>query len=324
MEENHPQNKWAKFAFISAILFLLASFLECFYSQVFVIRLSIPYNLTLMEVQRALYFLGGTASIMSLAVIHKPTKWEWAFGCLTLGMLIFSFGSFYLPRDLLWSHEDVKPTALSNTITTVRDFGRFVFAILLFIFYTRYSAPASPYKKPLLLLAVLYTFGLIVSFLPRLFYQAGDLLTSSEIGLGEFLIFAGDHLSWGTGLSFLLSLLPLQAFPIALFVMAYAVIKVPPAISGIYEGREDDETVKFGLLKDGVYELYENGESVEEGKWELTNNKIHITTNDPEVGMVVNINQINADGSLTEIGEMIDGKQEDTPKEAQFTYKKIK
>jgi hypothetical protein len=40
--------------------------------------------------------------------------------------------------------------------------------------------------------------------------------------------------------------------------------------------------------------------------------------------MVVNINQINADGSLTEIGEMIDGKQKDTPKEAQFTYKKIK
>ena len=324
MEENYPQNKWAKFAFISAILFLSASFLECFYSQVFFVWLKIPYNLTLMEVQRALYFLGGTAFIMSLAVIHKPTKWEWAFGCLTLGMLIFSFGSFYLPRDWLWSHEDVKPTALSNTITTIRDFGRFVFAILLFIFYHRYSAPASPYKKPLLLLAVLYTFGLIVSFLPRLFYQAGDLLTSSKIRLGEFLIFAGDHLSWGTGLSFLLSLLPLQAFPIALFVMACAVIKVPPAISGIYEGREDDETVKFGLLKDGVYELYEKGESVEEGKWKVTNNKIHITTNDPEAGMVVNINQINADGSLTEIGEMIDGKREDTPKESQHTYKKIK
>ena len=324
MEENYPQNKWAKFAFISAILFLSASFLECFYSQVFFVWLKIPYNLTLMEVQRALYFLGGTAFIMSLAVIHKPTKWEWAFGCLTLGMLIFSFGSFYLPRDWLWSHEDVKPTALSNTITTIRDFGRFVFAILLFIFYHRYSAPASPYKKPLLLLAVLYTFGLIVSFLPRLFYQAGDLLTSSKIRLGEFLIFAGDHLSWGTGLSFLLSLLPLQAFPIALFVMACAVIKVPPAISGIYEGREDDETVKFGLLKDGVYELYEKGESVEEGKWKVTNNKIHITTNDPEAGMVVNINQINADGSLTEIGEMIDGKLEDTPKESQHTYKKIK
>jgi len=106
--------------------------------------------------------------------------------------------------------------------------------------------------------------------------------------------------------------------------MACAVIKVPPAISGIYEGREDDETVKFGLLKDGVYELYEKGESVEEGKWKVTNNKIHITTNDPEAGMVVNINQINADGSLTEIGEMIDGKREDTPKESQHTYKKIK
>ena len=111
-----------------------------------------------------------------------------------------------------------------------------------------------------------------------------------------------------------------------LFMAFFTDLLIPPEdkATGIYEGKEDDETVKFGLLKDGVYELYEDGESVEEGKWKVTNNKIHITTNDPEVGMVVNINQINADGSLTEIGEMIDGKQEDTPKEAQFTYKQIK
>ena len=111
-----------------------------------------------------------------------------------------------------------------------------------------------------------------------------------------------------------------------LFMAFFTDLFMPPEAkaAGIYEGKEDNETVKFGLLKDGVYELYENGESVEEGKWKVTNNKIHITTNDPEVGMVVNINQINADGSLTEIGEMIDGKQEGTPKEAQFTYKKIK
>jgi hypothetical protein len=111
-----------------------------------------------------------------------------------------------------------------------------------------------------------------------------------------------------------------------LFMAFFTDLFMPPEAkaAGIYEGKEDNETVKFGLLKDGVYELYENGESVEEGKWKVTNNKIHITTNDPEVGMVVNINQINADGSLTEIGEMIDGKQEDTPKEAQFTYKQIK
>ena len=48
------------------------------------------------------------------------------------------------------------------------------------------------------------------------------------------------------------------------------------------------------------------------------------TSNGPEVGKVVIINQINADGSLTEIGEMIDGEREDFPKEKQFTYTKIK
>ena len=93
---------------------------------------------------------------------------------------------------------------------------------------------------------------------------------------------------------------------------------------GTYEGREDDETVVFGLLKNGVYELYENEEIVEEGEWELISDKIHIIINDPEVGTVLNINQINADGSLTEISEMIDGKREDAPKERQYTYKKIK
>jgi len=95
-------------------------------------------------------------------------------------------------------------------------------------------------------------------------------------------------------------------------------------VVGVYEGREDDETVTFGLLKNGVYELYENGESVEEGQWKVTSDKIHITINDPEVGTVLNINQINADGSITEIAEMTDGKREDTPKERQYTYKKIK
>ena len=104
--------------------------------------------------------------------------------------------------------------------------------------------------------------------------------------------------------------------------MTYA-IKKPPFVCGVYEGKEGEESVRFGILVNGAYELYRDGKVAETGKWIPVQNEIHITIEGPDFGTIVNINQINKDDSLTEIAEIIGGARKDALDDERFTYNKV-
>ena len=94
-------------------------------------------------------------------------------------------------------------------------------------------------------------------------------------------------------------------------------------VVGTYEFKEDGNTYRVVLLKNGVLEDYKNGkkEDETEDKWKVVNGELHIVDNDGVGGVF----RINKDGSITFIAYIdTDGKRLDYPKEEQFTYKKIK
>ena len=74
---------------------------------------------------------------------------------------------------------------------------------------------------------------------------------------------------------------------------------------GSYISR-NERGVRLVLLCNGVAEVYINGEKEEVAKWEKIGREIYIKAIDGGVGIF----SINPDGSLTHIGNIIDGKRE--------------
>ena len=93
-------------------------------------------------------------------------------------------------------------------------------------------------------------------------------------------------------------------------------------IVGEYEITIDGNTGRLVFLENGVYEVYDNGKKKEgEGRWKLTKEwEIHVTAPDEETGIF----RINKDGSITPIAGIKDAKREESPKDKQIDFKKIK
>jgi hypothetical protein len=91
------------------------------------------------------------------------------------------------------------------------------------------------------------------------------------------------------------------------------------SVVGEYEFKEDENTGKLVLLKNGIGESYINGKKEVEGKWKITNGEIHVDEKE-----VVRVYGINKDRSIAEIAYIVDGKRTDWPIEEQSTFKKIK
>ena len=94
-------------------------------------------------------------------------------------------------------------------------------------------------------------------------------------------------------------------------------------VIGEYELKEDGNTERVVLLDNGIMELYKNGK-IDEGepKWSISKEgEIHVTDSEGDIFIL----RINEDKSITLIARIgRDGKREDTPKEDQRTFKKIK
>ena len=76
---------------------------------------------------------------------------------------------------------------------------------------------------------------------------------------------------------------------------------------------------KYVFLKDGILEWHENGKVVGKAKWEKSNGQIHIKLPDGRILAT----RTNKDKSITCFA-IIDEGRTDLPKEAQWTYKRIK
>jgi hypothetical protein len=98
-------------------------------------------------------------------------------------------------------------------------------------------------------------------------------------------------------------------------------------VVGTYEFKVNGETYRDVFLENGVVETYENGLfkptdwlKKYEGKWSISKEgELHYIHWDGDIWVYI----INKDGSITDIAKIRDGKREDTPKEEQYTGKKI-
>ena len=77
-------------------------------------------------------------------------------------------------------------------------------------------------------------------------------------------------------------------------------------------------TIKHIFLENGNYEAFNNGEAILGGKWKLVGKEVHV-----DYGTTV-FYRIEANGDLTTIAEIREGKREVSLKKQQTTYKKIK
>ena len=92
-------------------------------------------------------------------------------------------------------------------------------------------------------------------------------------------------------------------------------------VVGSYGTKKGGDTWKLVFLENGIGKDYKNGKKSKfEIKWKLVNGEIHADKN----GFIL-VLRINKDGNLTEIATIPkDRERIDTPKEDQFTFKKIK
>ena len=93
-------------------------------------------------------------------------------------------------------------------------------------------------------------------------------------------------------------------------------------IKGKIEGEE--VTFKRDLFGNGKVISFKNGEREGIGMWEIVGKEVHIAGEDEESKRIVAVYKVEANGGLTTIAEISNGKRKDYPKERQFTYKKIK
>ena len=92
-------------------------------------------------------------------------------------------------------------------------------------------------------------------------------------------------------------------------------------IEGTYEGKLFEDTIKLVFLENGVLEAYANDEKQEAGaKWKVVGKELHLGS---EKGGF-SVFRIENNGDLTFIAAIRDGKREETPKEEQGAFQKIK
>ena len=95
------------------------------------------------------------------------------------------------------------------------------------------------------------------------------------------------------------------------------------SVVGEYKFKDDEDTFKIVLLKNGVYEFYFKGNKNAKAKWSIDNIEIHISF--AVLFGRINVYRINQDKSITVIANIDkDGKRRDLTKEEQSTFKKIK
>jgi len=93
------------------------------------------------------------------------------------------------------------------------------------------------------------------------------------------------------------------------------------SVVGTYELKKDEKVWGMVLLENGVMEWNENGRIEAETKWKIENGELHYYDVDVRI---VEVLRINPDGSVTYIASIIGEIRTDTPKEHQYTFKKIK
>ena len=313
IKEELKQYKRARAGFILSVILLLANISVLFGG-------SFLFLTSLFLTQSA-----PVALVFILAFHHKPRPLAWVFISLAIIMFIVGNANFWIyqliPHQITFRYESFFNT-LGGALIIVRMLSGFGIAVLLFILCRYYS---SPFRIPLLIISTTYL--LAIASWPIDYLRTVEFREILSFGLnGVFERYAEYRIGnqgglWEAFLDYSI-LLKNISLPIAFLVMTYAV-KKPPFVCGVYEGKEDDESVRFGILANGTYELYRDGKCVEKGKWTPVQDEIHITIKDPDVGTVVNINKINEDDSLTEIAEIIDGERKDALEEEQFTYNKV-
>ena len=315
IKEELKQYKRARAGFILSVILLLATISFFFEAPLFLTSLFLSQS-------------APVALVFILAFHHKPRPLAWVFISLAIIMFIVGNAFFWIhqliPHQITFRYESFFNT-LGGALVIVHMLSGFGIAVLLFILCRYYS---SPFRIPLLIISTTYL--LAIASLPIDYFNCLRTVEFKEIlsfGLnGVFERYAEYRIGNQGGLweaflnySFRIKTILLA---IAFLVMTHA-LKKPPFVCGVYEGKEDDESVRFGILANGTYELYRDGKCVEKGKWTPVQDEIHITVKDPDVGTVVNINKINEDDSLTEIAEIIDGERKDALEEEQFTYNKV-
>ena len=112
---------------------------------------------------------------------------------------------------------------------------------------------------------------------------------------------------------------------IGLLVVGCASTPTMESVAGTYERKKDVETTtRMVLLKNGISEWHVNGRirAVDTGWWSISKDgEIYDHFSDGSIFVL----RINKDRSITDIADIdINGKRTDSPKEKQFTYKKIK
>ena len=312
IQEELKQYKRARAGFILSVILLLA---------IISFRFGGPLDLTSFFLSQLI----PVALVFILAFHHKPPPSVWIFISLAIIMFIVGNANFWIyqliPHQIISRYESFLDT-LGGALVIVRMLSGFGIAVLLFILCRYYS---SPFRIPLLIISTTYL--LAIASWPIDYLRTVEFREILSFGLnGVFERYAEYRIGnqgglWEAFLDYSI-LLKNISLPIAFLVMTYAV-KKPPFVCGVYEGKEDDESVRFGILANGTYELYRDGKCVEKGKWTPVQDEIHISIKDPDVGTVVNINKINEDDSLTEIAEIIDGERKDALEEEQFTYNKV-
>jgi hypothetical protein len=91
-------------------------------------------------------------------------------------------------------------------------------------------------------------------------------------------------------------------------------------VVGTYERKAGASTSRYVLLEFGIMESYRNGKKGNSlRKWSIVGNEMQFVSSINEVY----IYRINPDISITWIASIYDGKRYDTPKDNQFTWKKI-
>ena len=91
-------------------------------------------------------------------------------------------------------------------------------------------------------------------------------------------------------------------------------------VVGSYEAKIDGNILKYVLFEHGKIEVYQNGEKKEDAKWEMVGKEIHTERTLGKIGIL----KIEANGDLTIIARIRNGKREEGPKEVRTTFKKVK
>jgi|TARA_B100001971_G_scaffold210412_1_gene235865 hypothetical protein len=89
-------------------------------------------------------------------------------------------------------------------------------------------------------------------------------------------------------------------------------------VVGEYESKYNGNILKYTFLESGIGGWYLDGKKEQEYKWAMVNGEIHAEDGD------IYVYSINKDLNITYIAIIRDGKRDDSIKQANITFKKIK